>query len=418
VSEPVQMEETSASVEQDASRTSLPAAKARIPRAIWMLGLVSLCMDVSSEMIHSLLPVFLVSVLGAGALAVGLIEGIAEATAAITKVFSGVLSDWIGRRKPLAVLGYGLAALTKPLFPLATSAVWILTARFVDRIGKGIRGAPRDALIADSSPPEIRGAAFGLRKSLDSVGAFLGPLAAIALMALTAGDFRKVFWIAAIPAFAAVAILVVGVKEPAVHARRPGRPLPQWRDVRLLGGPFWAVVGVGAVFSLARFSEAFLILRARDAGLSFSWAPLVLVLLNVACFASAYPTGWLSDRLGRIWLLAFGLVVLIASDVVLAFGQQVAVIGAGIALWGLHAGLTEGPLSTLVADTAPESLRGSAFGAFHFVGGLVTLLASVVAGALWQWYGPSLTFLAGAGFSAAALAGLIGCRLRYATFTA
>ncbi len=374
------------------------AAKVQIPRAIWMLGLVSMCMDVSSEMIHALLPVFLVSVLGTGAVAVGLIEGIAEATASISKIFSGALSDWIGRRKPLAVLGYGLAAR-------------ILTARFVDRIGKGIRGAPRDALIADSSPPEVRGAAFGLRQSLDSLGAFLGPLAAIALMGLLADDIRAVFWIAAIPAFAAVAILVFGVKEPAKHAEQPARRLPHWRDVRVLGRPFWAVVAVGAVFTLARFSEAFLILRAREAGFSFTWTPLVLVVMNLAYFASAYPTGWLSDRLGRIRLLAVGLAVLFVSDLVLAFGQHIALVVLGIALWGLHMGLTQGLLATLVADTAPETLRGSAFGVFHFVGGLAALLASLLAGALWQWHGPSLTFIVGAGFSAMALAGLAGWRV-------
>lgn len=391
------------------------AARVSIPRAIWMLGLVSLCMDVSSEMIHSLLPVFLVSVLGTGAVAVGLIEGIAEATASIIKVFSGVLSDRLGRRKPLAVLGYGLAALTKPLFPLATSAAWVLTARFVDRIGKGIRGAPRDALIADSSPPEVRGAAFGLRQSLDSVGAFLGPLAAIALMSLLADNVRMVFWIAVIPAFAAVTILILGVKEPAKHAEELPRPLPQWRDVRLLGGPFWTVVAVGAVFSLARFSEAFLVLRAHDAGFSFAWTPLALVVMNLTYFASAYPSGWLSDRVGRIRLLATGLVVLILSDVVLAVGQHIAVIVFGIALWGLHMGLTQGLLATLVADTAPEALRGSAFGAFHFVGGVAALLASVLAGALWQWCGPSFTFVVGAMFSAVTLAGLLWWRMWYAS---
>jgi MFS family permease len=393
------------------------AKKVGIPRAIWMLGLVSLCMDVSSEMIHSLLPVFLVSVLGTGAVAVGLIEGIAEATASVTKVFSGALSDWLGRRKPLAVLGYGLAALTKPLFPLATSAAWILTARFVDRIGKGIRGAPRDALIADSSPPEVRGAAFGLRQSLDSVGAFLGPLAAIALMSLLADDVRTVFWIAAVPAFVAVTILILGVKEPAKHTQQSGRGVPHWRDARSLGGPFWAVVAVAAVFSLARFSEAFLILRAREAGLSFTWAPVVLVIMNLADFTSAYPTGWLSDRLGRIRLLAVGLAVLIASDLVLAFGHHIVTIGVGILLWGLHLGLTQGLLATLVADTAPKALRGSAFGVFHFVGGLAALTASVLAGGLWQWYGPSLTFFAGAGFSMTALAGLILWRTWYAPVT-
>lgn len=388
---------------------------ARIPRVIWVVGLVSLCMDISSEMIHALLPVFLVSVIGAGTVALGLIEGIAEATASITKIFSGVLSDRLGHRKPLAVLGYGLAALTKPLFPLATSAVWVFTARCVDRIGKGIRGAPRDALVADCSPPEVRGAAYGLRQSLDTVGALLGPLAAIALMTVLADDVRAVFWIAVLPAIAAVALLVLGVEEPRRHVDdKSPRQLPHWRDVRLLGGAFWLVAAIGSVFTLARFSEAFLVLRANDAGLTFAWTPLALVVMNVTYVASAFPAGRLSDRIGRIGLLAAGLAVLIVSDLVLAMSQRLALTMLGIGLWGLHMGLTQGLLAAMVADTAPEALRGSAFGVFHFVGGIATLLASLLAGALWQWYGPSLTFVAGAVFSAVALAGLLWWRVRYA----
>ncbi|MCE5302284.1 MAG: MFS transporter [Planctomycetaceae bacterium] len=377
-----------------------------------MLGLVSLFMDVSSEMIHALLPVFLVSVLGAGAGAVGLIEGIAEATASITKVFSGVWSDRVGRRKPLAVLGYGLAALTKPLFPLATSTLWVFVARFTDRIGKGIRGAPRDAMIADATAPDRRGAAFGLRQSLDSAGAFLGPLIAVALLGLLSDDIRQVFWVAVIPAFAAVAILVFGVREPGDRVAADSRALPQWRDVRRLGSRFWIVATVGVIFSLARFSEAFLVLRASDVGVSVTWIPLTFVVMNVVYFAAAYPIGWLSDRLGRLRLLAAGLIVLILSDVVLALGDSIAVVMVGIAIWGLHMGMTQGLLSTLVADAAPEALRGSAFGVFYFTSGIASLAASVVAGVLWQWVGPALTFMAGAGFSAAAIIGLVWWGLR------
>ncbi|MGI6419601.1 MAG: MFS transporter [Thermoguttaceae bacterium] len=375
---------------------------------IWVLGWVSLCTDVSSEMIHALLPVFLVSVIGASTVALGLIEGVAEAAASITKVFSGVLSDRLGRRKPLAVAGYGLAALSKPLFPLATSAVWVFTARFVDRIGKGIRGAPRDALVADCSPPEVRGAAYGLRQSLDTAGALIGPLAAIALMTILANDVRAVFWIAVLPGVASVALLALGVEEPTRHiGDNSPRRLPHWRDVRSLGGAFWVVTAIGSVFTLARFSEAFLVLRANQAGLTLAWTPLALVVMNLAYVASAYPAGRLSDRAGRIRLLAAGLAVLIVSDVVLATGQQIAVIMLGIALWGLHLGLTQGLLAAMVADSAPEALRGSAFGMFHFAVGLATLLASLLAGALWQSYGPALTFAAGAVFSAVALAGLL-----------
>jgi MFS family permease len=384
------------------------ASPTRIPRVIWLLGLVSLCMDLSSEMIHALLPVFLVSVLGASAVALGLIEGMAQATAQITKVFSGVLSDRTGRRKPLAVLGYGLAALSKPLFPLATSAAWVFAARFVDRVGKGIRGAPRDALVADSSPPEARGAAYGLRQALDTAGALLGPLAALLLMRLLTDRVRAVFWVAALPALAAVAILVLLVREPARPAEGGGpRGLPHWRDLGRLGRPFWTVAAVGAVFTLARFSEAFLVLRAYDAGLTLALTPLALAVMNLTYFASAYPAGRLSDRVGRRRLLGAGLAVLVASDLMLAAGRQAAVILLGVAVWGLHMGLTEGLLSALVADAAPESLRGSAFGVFNFVSGLAGAAASLLAGALWQWQGPSLTFLAGAAFSALALAGLM-----------
>jgi MFS family permease len=390
-------------------------AARQIPRVIWILGLASLFTDLSSETIHSLLPVFLVSVLGTGTLALGMIEGIAEATASITKVFSGVLSDRLGRRKPLVVFGYGLAALSKPLFPLATAAGWVLAARCTDRVGKGIRGAPRDALVADLTEPNVRGAAYGLRQSLDTAGAFLGPLVAILLMSLLAGNIRAVFWIAVLPAWVAVALLAVGVEEPARHVEEvTPRTLPHWRDLQLLGGTFWAVVAVGAVFTLARFSEAFLVLRAHDAGLSLAWTPLALVVMNVTYVVSAYPAGRLSDRIDRVWLLASGFAVLIAADLMLAICQHLTMILLGVALWGLHMGLTQGLLSAMVADAAPPALRGSAFGVFHFVGGLATLLASLLAGALWAAFGPPGTFAAGAAFSAVALAGLVWWRIRYA----
>ena len=373
-------------------------------------------MDLSSEMIHSLLPVFLVSVLGTGAEALGLIEGVAEATASIAKVFSGVWSDHLGRRKPLVVFGYGLAALAKPLFPLATSAGAVLVARFADRLGKGIRGAPRDALVADVTPPELRGAAFGLRQSLDTVGAVLGPLVAIGMMAVLAGNIRAVFWIAVLPAWAAVALLAVGIDEPTQHADgRPARTLPHWRDVRLFGAAYWSVVVIGAVFTLARFSEAFLILRAHDAGLLLAWTPLALVVMNLTYVASAYPAGKLSDRIGRVGLLALGLALLIVADITLALGTQIGTTLVGIAIWGLHLGLTQGLLAALVADTAPARLRGSAFGVFYLVGGVATLVASLLAGILWESAGPPMTFFVGAAFSVAALVGLLGWRMRFAS---
>ncbi|MGW8256170.1 MAG: MFS transporter, partial [Thermoguttaceae bacterium] len=380
----------------------------RVPRVVWALGLVSLLMDLSSEMILALLPVFLVSVLGAGTVALGLIEGIAESTASITKVFAGVISDRLRRRKTLAVLGYGLAAISKPLFPLASSVGWVLTARFVDRIGKGMRGAPRDALVADFTPLEVRGAAYGLRQALDTAGALLGPLAAIALMMLLADQVRKVFWIAVLPAFAAVAVLAICVKEPPKEVPSgSSRWFPRREDLRQLSGAFWFVVVFNVIFTLARFSEAFLVLRAYDAGLDFAWAPLAFVVMNLTYFVSSYPFGRLADRMNRTALLAAGLALLIVADLILALANSLPVVMLGIALWGLHMGVTQGMLSAMVADSAPIALRGSSFGVFHFSGGLSAMASSLLAGALWAWQGPAGTFLAGATFSAVALAGLL-----------
>ena len=383
----------------------------RLPRTIWILGLASLCMDLSSEMIHSLLPVFLVSVLGTSAEALGLIEGVAEATASIAKVFSGVWSDRLGRRKPLVICGYGLAALAKPLFPLATSAGAVLTARFADRLGKGIRGAPRDALVADVTPPEQRGAAFGLRQALDTVGAVLGPIVAIALMAALAGNIRAVFWIAVLPAWAAVVLLVTGIDEPKQHAERSSGPHPApraraaaaRRRVLECRRDRRSVHARAVQRSVSRTACA----RCRPVA---GWTPLALVVMNLTYVASAYPVGKLSDRIGRVGLLAWGLVMLIVADLILALGTGLGVTLVGIAVWGLHLGLTQGILSAMVADTAPAPLRGSAFGVFYLASGVATLAASLLAGVLWTAAGPSTTFFAGAGFAAVALAGLISWR--------
>jgi len=372
----------------------------KIPRGVWMLGFVSLFMDVSSELIHSLLPVFMVASLGASMLFVGIVEGIAESTALIVKVFSGAISDYFGKRKGLTVLGYGLGAASKPIFALALSVNWVLAARFMDRIGKGIRGAPRDALIADLTPPEIRGAAYGLRQSLDTVGAFAGPLLAIALMGLLAGDFRAVFWFAVIPAALAVLLLIFGVQEPAAAVPRSGPRSPiHWRTLGELGRHYWWVVAVGGAFTLARFSEAFLILRARDFGLADVLAPLVLVVMNVVYAASAYPFGRLADRVSHRVLLGAGLAVLVVSDLVLAGAQGLAATAAGVALWGLHMGMTQGLLATMVADAAPARLRGTAFGFFNLASGVAMLIASVLAGLLWDRLGAAAAFYAGAAFA-------------------
>ena len=386
-----------------------------VPRGVWALGFVSLFMDVSSEMIHALLPVYLVTALGTAVITVGIIEGIAEATASIVKVFSGALSDWIGKRKLLAAVGYGLAALAKPVFPLAPSVGWLIAARFVDRLGKGIRGAPRDALVADLSPSHLRGASFGLRQSLDTIGAFLGPLAAIALMWVTADHFVSVFWIAVIPAFVSFALVLVAVRDPGRPAelRAPRMPLSRG-ELGRLDRAYWWVVAVATVFTLARFSEAFLVLKAQSVGVAATLVAVVLVVMNVFYALSAYPIGAMSDRVSRPMLLMLGLIVLVAADAVLAFAPGLAAVCVGAALWGLHMGMTQGLLAALVADTAPPELRGTAFGMFNLVTGLALLLASVIAGALWDAAGSQATFLAGAAFAAVAAVGLLPLRGRLA----
>jgi len=386
-------------------------AAGKLPPSIWALGFVSLLMDISSELIHSLLPIFMVSVLGASMFTVGLLEGAAEGLALIIKVFSGALSDWWGKRKPLALLGYGLAAVTKPLFALAMTVEPIVAARLIDRVGKGLRGAPRDALIADITPPDMRGAAFGLRQALDTIGAFLGPMLAVAFILLWANDVRAVFWVAVIPAVLCVALLAWGVPEPE---RAPGAPRtnPIVRaNLRRLDGRFWAVVALGGVFTLARFSEAFLVLRAQDGGLPMAWVPAVLIAMNVVYAAGAYPLGRLADRMDHRVLLATGLVLLIVADCFLALHASGAGFWLGIALWGLHMAATQGLLAAMVADTAPDDLRGTAYGFFNLVCGVALLVASALAGWLWDTWGASVTFWSGAGLATVALA-LVGFQRR------
>lgn len=381
-----------------------------LPLGIWALGLTSLFMDMSSELIHALLPVFLVTTLGASMLTLGLLEGVAEAIAAMTKVFSGVISDWMGKRKLLTVIGYGMAALTKPLFPLAASIEAVFAARFIDRIGKGIRGAPRDALIADIVPAAQRGAAYGLRQSLDTAGAVLGPLLAILLMIWLSGNIRLVFWFAVIPAIIAVIILIVAVREP--EHRSDGQTIGAKSPIKLseiagLGRAYWLVVAIGAILTLARFSEAFLVLRAQSSGLTPTYVPLVMVVMSGAYTLSAYPAGLMADIMNRKNLMASGFAILILADLVLAMATGPFAVFAGVALWGLHMGLTQGLLSALIADASPAQLRGSAFGVFNFLCGLVLLAASAMAGLLWDISGPEATFLTGAFITLIGLAGLL-----------
>ncbi len=385
------------------SNTAPPRQSIAIPRTVWVLGVVSLLMDISSEMIQTLLPLYLVAGLGASAIAIGFIEGLSVAIATITKLFSGMISDWTGRRKPLAVLGYGLGALSKPIFPLASSIGWIVVAKAVDRVGKGIRGTPRDALIADVTPPEIRGASFGLRKSLDTVGGFVGPLAAIGLMLATDGDMIVIFWIAAIPAFLAVALLIIGVKEPE-QPPSSSKGMPRFRDAGRLNRAVWIVIGVSSLLTLARFSEAFLLLKSQQAGLSLAWIPVTMVVMHAVYGLTAYPVGYLSDRIGRRSMIALSLVFLIAADLALATAQTLPMLFAGIVLWGLHMGFSQGILSTLIADSAPKNLKGTAFGVFNLATGLTVILGNVAAGLLWETWGSASTFLAGAVIALASLA--------------
>jgi MFS family permease len=379
----------------------------RLPTGIWVLGFVSLLMDVSSEMIHSLLPLFMVTVLGTSTTAVGFVEGLAESLALMVKVFSGTLSDYLGKRKALAVFGYALGAATKPLFALASSLDVVLTARLLDRIGKGIRGAPRDALVADIAPFHLRGAAFGLRQALDTVGAFLGPLLAIVLMLLWANDFRAVFWVAVIPGALSATLLLFGVQEPMTR-RDQGTTNPiHWDNLLRLGPAYWWIVGIGSIFTLARFSEAFLVLRAQQGGISVAWTPLILVAMNLVYAGSAYPFGRLADTMSHAQLLVFGLLVLMGADLVLAWHDHWGVILSGVCLWGLHLGITQGLLATMIADSAPVDLRGTAYGLFNLASGLGVLIASILAGILWDRFGPSVTFYAGAVFCGLTILGVV-----------
>jgi len=380
----------------------------KLPVGIWALGIVSLLMDVSSELVHSLLPLFMASVLGANMMTIGIIEGIAEATAAIVKVFSGAISDALGKRKPLLVIGYGLAALSKPIFPMASTITWVFGARFMDRLGKGIRVAPRDAMVADIVPPQLRGAAYGLRQALDSVGAFVGPLLAVVFMLWLASDIREVLWVAVIPAALAVFVLITLVRDPKPTGSSERTRVPlKTTDIKNLSTRFWLIVVLGSVFTLARFSEAFLLLRAESLHLALAYVPLIMVVMNIVYAAVAYPAGKLSDRYNAKVLLLWGLSILILADGLLAWANSIWMVFAGAIMWGAHMGLTQGLLNKLVADNAPDNLRGTAFGIFNLVCGVALLLASVIAGFLWDQLGAPATFLGGAAFAILATIGIV-----------
>ena len=393
----------------DTTTQASGAAKPPIPKSIWVLGFVSLLMDISSEMIHSLLPLFLVTGLGASALTVGAIEGLGQSTALIVKVFSGMLSDYLGNRKNVVLFGYAMGAATKPVFALASGIGMIFSAKIIDRVAKGIRSAPRDALIADLTPKVILGSAFGLRQSLDTVGAILGPLLAVVLMLFWANDFRAVFWMAVIPGALAALLFAIGIKEPERNALDVQAKLNPIRrsNLKRMSPSFWWITAIGGIFTLARFSEAFLVLRAEQTGIALALVPLVMVVMNVVYASTAFPFGKLSDKMSHRILLITGLIVLFVADLVLANSTHWSMVLIGVALWGVHMGMTQGLLATMVASSAPEDLRGTAFGFFNLVSGLAMLAASITAGLLWDSLGASSTFYAGAMFCVIALAMLI-----------
>lgn len=376
-----------------------------IPATVWMLGIVSLLMDVSSEMINALLPLYLAGGLGASALAIGFIEGLSVAIATVTKFLSGVLSDIGGRAKPLAVLGYGLGALSRLIFPWAASLDQIVLAKAMDRVGKGIRGTPRDAIVAAVSPPEIRGASFGLRKSLDTVGGFAGPLIAIGAMALLAGDIRAVFWIAAIPAALCMIVLVFFVHEPPGN-RSMTRVSIRFADAFRLNRAVWGVIGLASIIMLARFSEAFVLLKSLEAGFTPVWVPLSLVIMHAAYGLTAFPAGRLSDRIGTSGLLVCSLGFLIAAHLTLASVATVWVYVLGTVLWGLHMGFSQGLLGAMIARVTPDHLKGSAFGTFNLVTGVVVLAGNTLAGWLWHSAGSTTPFLVGAALATVATIGI------------
>ena len=376
--------------------TTKPTTAPKIPRSIWMLGLVSLFVDTSSELVHSLLPIFMVSSLGASMTYVGLVVGIAESTALIVKIFSGTLSDYFQKRKLLTIIGYGLAASTKLLFPLANSMGLVLTARFVDRIGKGIRGAPRDAMVGDIAPAEIRGACFGLRQSLDTVGAFFGPLLAIAGMIIFAGNIRTVLWIAVIPALISMIILIFGVEEPKIHYKIDKKPSLQLKEIYNLSSEYWKLVLIAGIFTLTKFSDAFLILKAQAIGFQVTFVPLIMVIMNIIYAFGAYPAGILSDKVNRKVVLLIGIVLLIIANIILAMADDFFMLVLGIIFWGMHMAFTQGLLATMVTDTTAPEIRGTAYGIFNFVCGIAMLLSSIIAGILWDQLGSSSTFIAGA----------------------
>jgi MFS family permease len=354
-------------------------------------------MDLSSEMILSILPIFLVTGLGVSVLTLGLIEGLAEGVASVIKAFSGALSDYLKKRKILVVIGYGLSTLTKPFFALASTATWIFVARFVDRLGKGIRGAPRDSLIADSTSTKIRGTAYSLRQTLDTLGAVLGPIFAIIILYLTTNNFRLVLWFAVIPAVLCIVVLIFGVKESTLKkniSRKKSYFL--FENFLKITPVIWLFFLTVFILNLGHFSEAFLLLRSQEIGLKVSFIPVVFVVMNVAYAIVAVPFGHLADRGGFFILIVCGFLILVLADIILALTNSVGWMFVGIIFWGIHLGMTQGLLLAMISKLSPLELRGTSFGLFHAISGVALLTASLIAGYLWQYYYSGLIFFVSA----------------------
>jgi MFS family permease len=377
--------------------------RARLGRNVLALAAVSLLTDVASDMTYPLLPLFLATTLGASATAVGAIEGAAESTAALLKLASGWLSDRVSRRKPLVLAGYGIASLIRPLIGLAQSVTQVLGIRVTDRIGKGIRTAPRDALVADSVDPAIRGRAFGFHRAADHAGAVIGPLLAFALLRWGGLEVRQIFLLTAIPGALAVLALLVGVREVPREMPEASRKL----DLRApLGRRFWSFLAVLLVFTLGNSTDAFLLLRARDLGIDAALIPILWALLHVVKSLSSTPGGALSDRIGRKPLLVAGWILYAAVYFALARADAAWQAWALFAVYGIYFGLTEGVEKALVADLVPEDRRGAAFGWYNLALGIAALPASLIFGTIWDRAGAPAAFGFGAAMALAAAIGI------------
>lgn len=372
-------------------------------RSVIALGWVSFLTDMSSDMIYPLLPAFLTKSLGAGPAAVGLIEGLAETTASLTKIGSGIWSDRVRRRKPIVVLGYVIAAIARPLVGFARLWSQVLAIRFTDRVGKGIRTSPRDALLADIVPGDRRGRAFGLQRAMDNAGAVVGPLLAALLLKLAFVDERGVFLLAAVPGFAAIVVLLVAVPDTARRAEVVRAPSPARGK---LPATFWRVVAIFAFFTLANSTDAFLLLRAQDAGVALWQIPLLWSFFHAVKSATGVPGGALADRAGRVPAITLGWLVYCLAYAGFAFVSRPLAVWGLFAFYALFFGLTEGSERAFVADLVPEELRGRAYGAFHAAIGFTALPASVIFGVLWKQFGARTAFLTGAAVALAAAAAL------------